>query len=409
MSYTMLDLGTLGGGGARAYGIDDTGRVVGDASTPDGQGHAFLYDQGMMVDLGTLGGRLSTANAINRSGQIVGDSTLPGDTGEYHAFLYDQGTMTDLGTLDGSFSAALGINDGGLVVGYTTVQPFGEHAFLYDGTMNDLGTLGSINSMALGINNSGQVVGWSGSRAFLWDKANGMQDLLGPLGIQDSAATAINDAGQIVGEANGQAFFYDQGKLTHLGWLDDMFPLSIASSLNDAGVVVGSAPVRGHVSYHGFVYADGVLTDLNELVPPSGLTIREANAINNAGQIVGIAQDSTGFHEHAVLLTPDEGEISARIHPSASRAHPGALGILGPRIGGGTLSPSVSDQRLPPSPTGFVTAVPAQGVSETPLPSSAARFTPSSTAAARHHKDFLFVGPTGEELWDEFSPVGTAS
>ncbi len=44
--------------------------------------------------------------------------------------------------------------------------------------------------------------------------------------------------------------------------------------------------------------------DLNTLVPSnSGFTISDAAAINDSGQIVGVATNTSGY-EHAVLLTP---------------------------------------------------------------------------------------------------------
>ena len=67
----MMDLGTLGGASSSAYGINDSGQVVGQADTPGGQHHAFLYNGGKMIDLGTLGGANSSAHDINDSGQIV--------------------------------------------------------------------------------------------------------------------------------------------------------------------------------------------------------------------------------------------------------------------------------------------------------------------------------------------------
>ena len=41
--------------------------------------HALLYGAGGMTDLGTLGGTGGTALGLNDSGQVVGNSTLPGD------------------------------------------------------------------------------------------------------------------------------------------------------------------------------------------------------------------------------------------------------------------------------------------------------------------------------------------
>jgi probable HAF family extracellular repeat protein len=59
--YSITDLGTLGGGGSEALGINNTDQVVGYAGTAGGFQHAFLYSGGVMSDLGTLGGAYSQA------------------------------------------------------------------------------------------------------------------------------------------------------------------------------------------------------------------------------------------------------------------------------------------------------------------------------------------------------------
>ena len=84
-----------------------------DASyTASGQSDAFLYSDGKMTDLGTLpGGYSSCAYGINDSGQIVGEAET--SSGQYHiaAFLDSDGTMTDLGTPQWENSYAYGVND----------------------------------------------------------------------------------------------------------------------------------------------------------------------------------------------------------------------------------------------------------------------------------------------------------
>jgi probable HAF family extracellular repeat protein len=128
----MTDLGTLPGDSySCAYGINEKGQVGGESHTGTGDGHAFLWENGVMTDLGTLPGDLySCAYGINDNGQIVGESFT--DYSDFHAFLWQNGVMTDLGTLPGaSNSRAHGINDKGQIVGYSYGGTLGTCATLW--------------------------------------------------------------------------------------------------------------------------------------------------------------------------------------------------------------------------------------------------------------------------------------
>ncbi|MHC4716401.1 MAG: hypothetical protein ACYS5V_05480 [Planctomycetota bacterium] len=157
----MRDLGTLGGVGGLAWDINDSGHIVGGASTEDEELHAFLWSGGAMRDLGTLGGEDSFASAINSAGTVVGRSRTA--EGLRHAFLWADGVMTDLGTLGGTESWATDINDSGHVIGsWRDGEASGSFVYTPEDGMRDLGDLlpdglSWMHYMVTGVNRNGQI------------------------------------------------------------------------------------------------------------------------------------------------------------------------------------------------------------------------------------------------------------
>jgi probable HAF family extracellular repeat protein len=151
-----------------ATSINNHGTVV---------GQIFLWpSQGSKVNLGTLGApdfEFSTANThatdVNDHNQVVGQSTTTNREG--HAFLWTAATgMQDLGSLSGdSFSEAIAINEHGVVVGHSSISMFGEsRAVLWkpDKQIIDLNSFADLAgtgisklSAATDINELGQIVG----------------------------------------------------------------------------------------------------------------------------------------------------------------------------------------------------------------------------------------------------------
>jgi probable HAF family extracellular repeat protein len=89
----MTDLGTLPGDvSSSGDGINSKGQVVGGSFDADGNGRAFLWENGVMTDLNTLIPAASAlflieaTGTINSRGEIAGFA-LQTSTGEIHAFL----------------------------------------------------------------------------------------------------------------------------------------------------------------------------------------------------------------------------------------------------------------------------------------------------------------------------------
>lgn len=249
--------------------------------------HAQSYT---VTDLGTLGSSYSsyTAVAINSSGMVVGWCTSA-DSSYNHAFSYSNGQMTDLGTLGGSTSFANGINDEGVIVGDSYTAGNADHAFSYsNGKMTDLGTLGGSSSQATGINNTGTIVGSSAttgdttSHAFSY--SNGVMTDLGTIGSLPSYATAINSTGTIAGydyeNPNWHALSYANGTITALGGTNN-----VANAINNAGTIVGNTYEDNQANDQAFNYSNGTMTAFG---PLGG----SATGINDAGTIVGYSTDT---------------------------------------------------------------------------------------------------------------------
>jgi probable HAF family extracellular repeat protein len=104
----------------------------------------------------------------------------------------------------------------------------------------------------------------------------------------------MNSQGVIVGAScvngtgNHAVRFRGPGEIDDLGTLGGYW--SSANAINDAGVIVGLASLVDGV-YHGFVYADGKITDAGA---PPGLIFSELVAINGSGVAVGRAYNNNG-------------------------------------------------------------------------------------------------------------------
>jgi probable HAF family extracellular repeat protein len=362
-SYTVTDLGTLGGTYSIAYGMNASGQVVGQSLTSTNYFHAFRTAANSAInpatdDLGTLGagGSTSDAQGINDLGQVVGLSSLNSDTAN-HAFRTAANSpinpaTDDLGTLGGTYGIGFGINSSGQVVGYSRTTGGLLHAFrtaansVINPAADDLGTLGGSQSLANSINGSGQIVGWSTTAAATHafrtaanSPINAAADDLGTLGGVSSAGQAINASGQVVGYAytSGNVFYHAFRTAANspiipatddLGTLGGSF--SYAQAINGSGQVVGWADTTGDAAQHAFSYSGGVITDLNTLIPSgSGWELQNATAINDAGQIAGYG--IINGEQHAFRLKPVGAYLAGvqqPINPDGSSVFNASKGVV---------------------------------------------------------------------------------
>jgi probable HAF family extracellular repeat protein len=323
--YNLIDIGTLGGpnfffnfSGYPNQLLGNNGTVTGGVDTsivdpfcfnnPDCfVEHAFKWQEGVMNDIGALPGGSGNNNSqafwMNHRGQTVGVSTN-GTVDPlvnypfYRAVLWsDQGNIQDLGTLGGQYGVSQAINSRGQVVG-VAANAIADPYNLFD-------------YIIWGISAGTQ------SRAFLWDKETGMQDL-GTLGAgNDAYAEYVNERGQIAGWSytnttpnpvatfdcgNGNVvptqdpFFWENGTMTDLGTFGGN--CGVVRGLNNRGQVTGFSYLAGDVVYQPFLWdKEGGLKDLGLLGGVYGATY----GINDAGDAVGWADLEGDVLNHAVL------------------------------------------------------------------------------------------------------------
>ncbi|MGH7132952.1 MAG: hypothetical protein ACREJO_13510 [Phycisphaerales bacterium] len=307
IGYQVIDLGTLGGTGARAWEVNSGNQVAGESTLQNGQSRGFMWD-GAIHNLEDARGFFVYALSINDAGAIVGTGVVDGQSG---LFLRSGGQWTNLGSLGGGGDgAARAVNNSAQAAGWSRNASGRTRAFLYDGTMHDLSTLGLPQSEAFGLNDHGDVVGFSQTagglrHAWLWAGGNPMD--LSASFAGNSVAYGVNQSLVVVGEGvtSGTAyrgFRWQNGTTAIIGTLGGNY--SALLDVNDSGVAVGIASITdgtNHAIIHEPTYG---LVDLNTLaLNGTGLTLREAWSINQSGAIAGYAEDAS-HRGHAFLAIP---------------------------------------------------------------------------------------------------------
>ncbi len=245
LAYEFVSLDYPGEAYTRAFGINNSGVVVGDYYSD--YYHGFVFDGDTYSMLEVPSGYNSYCGGINDSGNIVGDNFvynastgtfttlevpealyvyaydinesgvvaghfLYGAWGVAHGFVYDGDTYTVLDVPGATETWAYGVNDFGEVVGYYYSDSSGYHGFIFnDGTYTTMDFPEGMGTFAYGINNSGHVVGYYfdyyyGSHGFVFDG-----DKFTTVDVPDASETwvrGINDSGDIVGFFSAGSDYY---------------------------------------------------------------------------------------------------------------------------------------------------------------------------------------------------------
>ena len=345
--YRVVALPSHGSATSEGLSINDDGWIAGTSPGPEVDTiQASLWIAGVKLDLGTLGGPNSAVlwPVKNTSGMISGvaetadlDPLLEDwscsaffPTTTHHVcrgFVWEDGEMRALPTLGGTHGFATGTNNLGQTVGWSETDVFDSTcnppqrlqflATLWGPGHDQIQSLpplpGDTTSAATAVNDLGQVAGISGicsnsvggrsaAHAVLWDGGT-VTDIGNFGGIAWNTPMGINGHGDIVGFANQptaspptrfrpQAFVWTATDGIHPIELLPGDTRSQGLGINDRGQVVGTSCAA---TCRGFLFEDGVVRDLNELVV-SGMpgTIVIAGDINDDGVITGRLQMKSG-------------------------------------------------------------------------------------------------------------------
>ena len=324
-AYTIQDLGTLGGPQVTVAGLNNHGDIVANIFDNSSRYTTALYSNGVLQNITAKSG-IAVGN-INDNGLIA---TSSGTGASVQAALYNTHTETSqiIGPSTPATSVAEAVNQNGNAAGLVTLpNNSGEYAALFRNgqtvAISPVANTGAIPYIATSINNQDQVVGRASTptgdnHPFLY--SGGVSYDLGTLpGGHTAGATGINDRGTVIGyseydSAGGQShpFVYQNGKMQDLGTFGG--PSGGASGINNAGVVVGTVGKQttpnGLIQQVPFVYSDGVMRNLFDLIPNDGSwSVGFADAINDNGQIAGEAFHNGGLHIFLAtpVATPEPG------------------------------------------------------------------------------------------------------
>lgn len=323
VTYKAKDIGSVAPGQCYYNEMNAKGQIVGACYDAEGLNYtAYATDaNGKNIHtIGLLSGSWSWTNGLNDNGVLVGDATIAGDLVSHAWIKQPSGAMTDLGTLGGDNSYALNVNNKGLIVGISEFDTLGSgvHGFVINPgstTMIDVGSLGGTQMGLWEVNNKG-VIGGFGSlagdtefRGFHAKPPYNKLIVMDTLGGTNSSVRGINDNGVIVGitrtagDLVRRAFVAQVGSKAITELATPAGRNAGAFGINNLGQIVGQVARATDNRYLAFVCTGDCtdLVDLNTVTTglPLGIELRNANDINDKGQIGAVGSDG-----HNYLLTP---------------------------------------------------------------------------------------------------------
>jgi hypothetical protein len=322
--------------------INSTGEVTGSIVYAPGQAaHAFIWTFGppvALMDIGTLPypGSATYGSATGMSFTdrgVVGTVVDPGTPPMWSfGFSYGSQGLSPLSNLTGfPFCTATGINtqssSNALIVGScnNTQETIGV---IYVNSQAQ--QFGSSGISANAVNDFGQIAA-SGMPAFLYatpaDTITKIPLLSGGNSSTQASASSVNNAGQAVGwqqtsSGTYESFYYDNGSTTALAGVPTS-TIQPGLSINNAGQIVGYTATAAAPTPAPFLFAHGLSTNLNTLISGTDpnkrfVTLTNAYAINDAGQIVATGTDSRSPGVTGAYVLSPTSPVTASVNLQAS-------------------------------------------------------------------------------------------
>ena len=227
-------------------------------------------------------------------------------------------------------------------------------------TVIDLGQVAGTKTVGSVINNRGDVAGYAYTdstnttyQAMVYSGLTAQITYFGSFGAYPSYSLAINSTGEVAGVATEfltsitsvpQAFLYPgSGSIINLGQLaiDPITRAAFAKSMNDSGLVVGYS-YDGN-NQRGFLTTCSsspcsLMTELGTLGGPSS----EADFVNNAGNIAGIANVSSSQTE--AFFSKDGTSLDAIVLPLGTSSSVAGINGSGQVVGSSTYGQGLLKQ-----------------------------------------------------------------
>jgi hypothetical protein len=310
LAHAQYRIDFLGSGFVDGYitGLNNNGVVIG--SKYIGASRQFEPFYGSATSGITPLPEFKTVDAINDLGVIAG--TKAGNARSLVAVTYHNGQASTLNTSGYLLTKISGINNHGTVTGsgWNSDNRY-RGLILQGGQVTEISAASSPHTATwtTDINDAGAVTGGHHTLpAFVHQ--NGASTYFPVAGSFGGEAIAINASGDVAGHfsvnmGSRQAFLYSRGVLHDISQAQGAGPgMFSVAGISDSGAVVGYGEVYGIGGASGaYLYANGKLTWLNQLVGDSKWHVGGAFAINDQDQIAAAMCLSSGSCQFA-LLTP---------------------------------------------------------------------------------------------------------